>query len=134
MAVALALGACGSGGAHSKATGPTAAVRLRNFAIDAPATVPAGDVTLRIFSAGPTMHELNVARTTLARDALPVAANGLVDEEASPTTFQHLDELEGLDIGDRGTLRVHLTAGHYVLYCNMDGHYQAGMSTEFTVR
>ena len=58
----------------------------------------------------------------------------MVDEEASPTTFQHLDELEGLDIGDRGTLRVHLTAGHYVLYCNMDGHYQAGMSTEFTVR
>ena len=66
MAVALALGACGSGGAHSKATGPTAAVRLRNFAIDAPPTVAAGDVTLRIFSAGPTMHELNVARTTLA--------------------------------------------------------------------
>jgi uncharacterized cupredoxin-like copper-binding protein len=27
-----------------------------------------------------------------------------------------------------------LPAGHYVLICNIDGHYRAGMHADFTVR
>jgi uncharacterized cupredoxin-like copper-binding protein len=44
-----------------------------------------------------------------------------------------LDEAQGLDIDDRQTMVLDLAAGHYVLYCNLEGHYLGGMYAALTV-
>jgi uncharacterized cupredoxin-like copper-binding protein len=36
--------------------------------------------------------------------------------------------------GTGAQVAVELSAGHYVLICNIVGHYQAGMTTAFTVQ
>jgi hypothetical protein len=50
-----------------------------------------------------------------------------------------VDEVEDIPVGDTPTLTVDLTAGSYVLICNIfdesenEAHYQEGMRTGFTV-
>jgi uncharacterized cupredoxin-like copper-binding protein len=109
-------------------------VRLEDFKVrrDA-AVVPAGTVHFRIRNQGPTTHEIIVVRTDRAPDELPLQRDGLtVDEEGDGIDF--LDEVQGLDIDDRQTLDLNLTPGHYVLYCNLEGHYLGGMYAALTVR
>jgi uncharacterized cupredoxin-like copper-binding protein len=97
------------------------------------AVVPAGTVRFRILNQGPTSHEVNVVRTDHAPEKLPLQRDGLtVDEEADGMKF--LDDAEGLDIDDRQSLVLDLTPGHYVLYCNLEGHYLGGMYAALTVR
>jgi uncharacterized cupredoxin-like copper-binding protein len=109
-------------------------VRLEDFKVrpDA-AVVPAGTVSFRILNQGPTTHQLLVVRTDHDPDRLPLQRDGLtVNEEAPGMDF--LDEAQGLDIDDRKTLVLRLTPGHYVLYCNLEGHYLGGMHASLTVR
>ena len=97
------------------------------------AVVPAGTVSFRILNQGPTTHEFIVVRTDRPPDKLPLQDDGLtVNEEARGIDL--LDEAEGLDIDDRQTLVLDLTAGNYVMYCNLEGHYLGGMHAELTVR
>jgi uncharacterized cupredoxin-like copper-binding protein len=109
-------------------------VLLEDFKVRQEATVvPAGTVSFRIRNQGPTSHELIVVRTELAPGKLPLQRDGLtVDEEADGIEF--LDDVNGLDIDDRETLVLDLTPGHYVLYCNFEGHYLGGMYEALTVR
>ena len=96
------------------------------------AVVPAGTVSFRIRNEGPTTHEGIVVRTDRAPDKLPLQLDGLtVDEEKRGIDF--LDEAEGLDIDDRQTMVLDLEPGHYVLYCNLQGHYLGGMYGALTV-
>ena len=50
-----------------------------------------------------------------------------------------MDEVEDIAVGDTPTLTVDLTAGSYVLICNIcdeaeqESHHQEGMRTTFTV-
>ena len=109
-------------------------VRLDDFRVrhDA-AVVPAGTVSFRILNLGPTTHEVIFVRTDRAPGKLPLQSDGLtVDEEEEG--IELLDEVEGLDIDDRETLDLDLTPGHYVLYCNLEGHYLGGMYAALTVR
>ena len=109
-------------------------VLLEDFKVrEDAAVVPAGTVRFRIVNQGPTTHELNVIRTARAPDKLPLQRDGLTVNEDAPG-LDHLDEAEGLDIGDRRTLVLQLAAGNYVLYCNIEGHYLGGMHAAFTVR
>jgi uncharacterized cupredoxin-like copper-binding protein len=39
-----------------------------------------------------------------------------------------------LTSGATQTLQLNLTPGRYLLVCNLPGHFQAGMKTEFTVK
>ena len=97
------------------------------------AVVPAGTVSFHIRNQGPTTHEVIVVRTDRAPDKLPLQRDGLtVNEEGRDIEF--LDEVEGLDIDDRQTLALNLAPGHYVLYCNLEGHYLGGMYAALTVR
>jgi uncharacterized cupredoxin-like copper-binding protein len=109
-------------------------VRLEDFKVrEDMAVVPAGTVSFRIINQGPTTHELNVIRTDRAPDKLPLQRDGLTVDQDAPG-IDHLDEVEGLDIDDRRTLVLRLTPGHYVLYCNLEGHYLGGMHAALTVR
>ena len=98
-----------------------------------PAVVPAGTVSFRILNQGPTTHEYIVVRTDRAPDKLPLQQDGLTVNEDAPG-IDLLDEAEGLDIDDRQTLVLDLAAGHYVMYCNLEGHYLGGMHAALTVR
>ena len=97
------------------------------------AVVPAGTVSFHILNQGPTTHEFIVVRTDRAPDKLPLQRDGLTVDEEGPGV-ELLDEAEGLDIDDRQTMVLDLAAGHYVLYCNLEGHYLGGMYAALTVR
>jgi uncharacterized cupredoxin-like copper-binding protein len=107
-------------------------VSLTSYAI-APAadTMNAGDVTFTLTNnASDQAHEFVIVSTDLAANALPVDANGDVDEEQITV----VDEVEDLQPGSTEDLSVNLPAGHYVLMCNQPGHYAQGMYLDFTVQ
>jgi uncharacterized cupredoxin-like copper-binding protein len=110
------------------------ALVLAALALAVPLTVvPAGTVSFRLLNQGPTTHEFIVVRTDRAPDKLPLQRDGLTVNEDAPG-IDLLDEAEGLDIDDRQTLVLDLAAGHYVMYCNLEGHYLGGMHAALTVR
>ena len=114
---------------------PTAdvVVSLKDFKIQlSTPTVSSGRVVLGLENAGPTVHELVVARTDLPSDSLPIGADGLsVDEEAP--TFRVLGEEEHVQLDEQEVLKLVMKPGHYVLYCNLEGHYLGGMHTDIEV-
>jgi uncharacterized cupredoxin-like copper-binding protein len=129
-ATPMVLAACG-GSAPPAGAGTAVGVTERDFHISSTtATVPAGDVVLRVHNAGPDQHELILATDRTGR--LPFRADGFtVNEEEIQNT-----EPGVLEPGQPGTtryLKVHLNPGRYVLFCNMAGHYMAGMYTTLTV-
>lgn len=93
-------------------------------------TAPAGQVTFDLSNLGPDQHEFVIFKTDLAPDKLPVE-NGQVNESAS--SLQKIDEQQEYPSGETRTLTVNLDPGHYVLICNIVGHYQQGMHIGFTV-
>ena len=128
--VPMGLSGCGSTRA-SAASEHAVAVAERDFHITAPAVLGSGTVTLRVHNEGPDQHELIVVPGTVA--SLPVRTDGMtVNEEAVETS-----EPGSLDPGEPGSKRdltVQLKPGHYVFFCNMAGHFMAGMHTEVVVR
>jgi uncharacterized cupredoxin-like copper-binding protein len=128
--VALALGGCGSSRAKAP-RGHAVDVTERDFHIAAPAVLRSGTVTLRIHNEGPDEHELIIVPGTKA--SLPLRKDGLtIDEEAVEAS-----EPGSLAPGQPGSTRyltVTLKPGRYVLFCNMEGHFMAGMHTEVTVQ
>ncbi|HKO83019.1 MAG TPA: sulfocyanin-like copper-binding protein [Actinomycetota bacterium] len=115
-------------------TGTPVNVLLQDFKVERDAAVvPAGPVSFRIRNQGPTTHELIVVRTDRASDKLPLQRDGLTVNEEGPG-IALIDQAEGLDIDDHETLNLDLAAGHYVMYCNFEGHYLGGMHAAITVR
>ena len=108
-------------------------VLLEDFRVrEDAAVVPAGTVSFRIRNQGPTSHEFILVRTDRAPDKLPLQSDGLTVNEEAPG-IKLLDEAEGLDIDDRETMVLDLAEGHYVMYCNLEGHYLGGMYAALTV-
>jgi uncharacterized cupredoxin-like copper-binding protein len=102
-------------------------------------TVPAGEITFRATNEGPDdAHEMVIIRTDLAPDALPTADDGSVPED----DIDLVDEIEEIAVGDSDELTLELSAGSYVLICNIvqeepdgtiESHYQKGMRSALTV-
>ena len=128
----LSVGSCGATNISAHVD-QTVSVKLENFDIALPPQVRAGLVRFDLHGLGPTMHEFVIARTNRSPDDLPLSADGTVDDHGEYPGFTLLGEAEGIDMNDRASFTVRLTAGHYVLFCNMEGHYLAGMHTEMTV-
>jgi hypothetical protein len=130
--VALALTLAGCGGSGKPAVGAVIGITERDFHIATTTThVVTGAVTLRIHNAGPDEHELIIAPER--RDGLPLRADGFtVDEESIASSEPGSIEPQQPDHTE--LLSVHLKPGRYVLFCNMEGHYMAGMHTVLVVR
>jgi uncharacterized cupredoxin-like copper-binding protein len=132
MGLGLVAAACGGGGEDVDVT-------LQEFAVGAdPSSVSAGSVTFNIENIGPDdVHEFVVIRTDLDPTALPTDETGAVEETGEG--MEVVDEVEDIPVGDTPTLTVDLTAGSYVLICNIydeaeqEAHYSEGMRTAFTV-
>jgi len=123
---ATATGSTSSGG------GATVSITEKDFAIAAsPNSVSSGDLHFVVSNEGPSTHEFVIFNTDLAPEELPLADDGTVDEEGEGV--EHVDEIEDIAAGTKGTLDVTLDPGTYVFICNLPGHYKAGMNTAFTV-
>jgi uncharacterized cupredoxin-like copper-binding protein len=108
-------------------------VSEKDFAI-APSTpvVPAGLVDFTVNNNGPSEHEFLVFKTDLVPDKLPLGKDSRVDETADGAT-KVFDSGNNIGVAGSKTFHAALTAGTYVLVCNLPGHYLAGMHTAFTV-
>lgn len=95
-------------------------------------TVPAGDVTFEVANeAKGFVHEMIVAKAPADGTVLPYDANtALVNEDAAGA----LGEVSELNPGKSGSVTLTLEPGTYVLFCNLKGHYMAGMWTTITVQ
>jgi uncharacterized cupredoxin-like copper-binding protein len=120
------------GGAVAAGTPVTAA--LSEFKIElGGASTAAGPVTFQLTNKGAVVHEFVVFKTDLAADQLPMSADGAtVDEAGGGGALTLVDEVEDIAVGAAPTLAVNLPAGHYVVICNVEAHYKAGMHAPFT--
>lgn len=108
-------------------------VHLRDFAIDISHTeLSAGRITIDVTNLGPTTHEFNLDRTDLDAASLPRKPDGLTVWENSPE-LQRVTSIEGVGLGVHRRISVVLPPGHYVLYCNLEGHYLGSMHTQIDV-
>jgi hypothetical protein len=120
----------------------TVAVELKEWTVlPARADAPAGSVTFEARNAGKEAHELVVVRADDPA-ALPLAADGTVDEEKLPEGA-FVGEVEAFPAGQRCPGTFELAAGRYALFCNLletaadgskENHYANGMRTGFEVR
>jgi uncharacterized cupredoxin-like copper-binding protein len=117
----------------------TVGVTLQEWAVvpDA-ASVAAGPVSFSVSNKGPEdVHEFVILRTDLDPGALPTDATGAVTEDAEG--MEVVEEIEDVAVGATEEVTATLTAGKYVLLCNVysaeeqEAHYQLGMRIPFTV-
>lgn len=129
----------GSSATAGAATG-TIKVTLTEWAvIPDKASAAAGNVTFEVTNAGPQFkHEFVLIKSDLDPADLPADSTGKVDEAGAGIQF--IGEVEELEIGATQTASFELTAGNYVLICNIveaagghESHYTEGMRTAFTV-
>jgi uncharacterized cupredoxin-like copper-binding protein len=103
-------------------------VTLKEFAVTPTVTIArAGPVTFTARNLGKTRHELVVLRTDRQPAALPIAA-GQASEAGK------IGEIEQFAPGGIEAASFRLAPGHYVLLCNVPGHYQQGMHVGLTVQ
>jgi uncharacterized cupredoxin-like copper-binding protein len=139
VAAGASLAACSNAGTASPTTAPAgtspASVQATEteFKIDLSAVKAApGPVAFHVKNGGTIVHEFVVMRTDLAADKLPMASGAPeVNEDAPGLTA--VDEIEDIAVGASADLSVTLQAGHYVVLCNLPGHYAGGMHADFTV-
>jgi len=90
--------------------------------------VKAGVVKFGIRNLGTMVHDFDLIKTDLAPDKL------LMDTVAAKAKTDGLvKQMINIAAGRVTTLSADLAAGHYVIICNVSGHYQLGMRTELKV-
>ncbi len=97
-----------------------------------PKSVLHGKVKFQVTNSSKTViHEMILSPVADPNKPLPyIDKDNKVDEESSI----HLGEVSELDPGKSGALIVDIKPGKYILYCNIAGHYMAGMWTTLEVR
>ncbi len=93
--------------------------------------VPAGRVTFNVLNvSGQMPHEMVVSMLDGPDAVLPYDADiDRVDE----SRIGALGEVEAIGPGIRDSMSLDMKPGNYVLYCNLPGHYSAGMWTRLKV-
>jgi uncharacterized cupredoxin-like copper-binding protein len=92
-------------------------------------TTKAGTVKLGIRNLGTMIHDFDLIRTDLAPDKLPIDT-----ASAKAKTDGLVKQVINIAAGRVTTVSADLAAGHYVIICNVSGHYQLGMRAELTVQ
>jgi uncharacterized cupredoxin-like copper-binding protein len=83
-------------------------------------------VTFVVKNSGEFKHELVVIKTSRRASKLPVSGKEASEKGA-------VGEVEDVAAGKSKKLTLNLKKGHYVLICNVPGHYKSGMHADFTV-
>lgn len=96
------------------------------------AIVHPGNVTFQVSNNSKDIqHEFLIARLKGSPDQVPYDASAGKVKEAD---LKGVQELGDLDPGKSGQMTVDLKAGKYLLFCNLPGHYKAGMHKVLTVK
>ena len=77
------------------------------------------------------IHEVIVSPLADAAKPLPYLDK---DFKVDETAAVHLGEVSELNPGKSGSVSLELKPGKYILFCNIPGHYMAGMWTTLDVR
>ncbi len=139
--VAIAVIVASTGSDASASHSSTLVVEVGQWHVDTEPTVPAGDVTFKVLNGGTMVHEMLVLQTDTPADELPLTDAG---DPPVPVATGANKVSEDDNIGETGdpdfepgTTRIFtvddMTPGHYVLICNLEGHYANGMRTDLTV-
>ncbi|MEO9255152.1 MAG: sulfocyanin-like copper-binding protein [Tepidiformaceae bacterium] len=125
-----------SGSATASSSGQETEIKAteKDFSITLGTQATSGHkVEFKIHNDGPTTHEFVVFKTDLAEDKMPLNSDGTGVQEDAPSVT-HIDEKEDIQAGDDESLDIDdLAPGHYVIICNIPGHYQLGMHAALTV-
>ena len=111
--------------------GTSIQVSERDFAISlSPKRIAAGSVVFHVANRGPDRHEFIVVR--VPRGGLPLRTDGMTisEEKLAPETAGGLEPAESGALRD---LSVKLRPGKYEVFCNMSGHFMAGMHAMLVV-
>ena len=126
----LVASACSASGRVAGAGQTFVHVSERDFHIAVtPNHVPAGDVLVVVRNHGPDTHELIMVGS---RSRLPLRLDGLTVNESALSAVT-VASLDGAGPGRVRQVRLHLAPGRYELFCNMAGHFMAGMHAELVV-
>lgn len=126
LAVVAVLALTAGCGSSDDTKAKSVSVVMEEFTVQpTPASVAAGKVTFDVANKGKLKHEFVVVATSKQADEL------LKGDEADETG--NAGEIGDLPPGSNKKLSITLKAGHYVLLCNLPGHYKAGQRTDFTV-
>jgi len=133
----LAIASIGVGACSTSSAGKIVNVTAKDFSLNPEvSSVAAGTVSFKLHNEGGFGHELVVVKVADAKD-LPTKPDGEVDEAKIPGS-EKLGSVTNVLPGQTKTLKVHLDAGKYVLFCNLVDsaeavHFKKGMHTDFTV-
>jgi uncharacterized cupredoxin-like copper-binding protein len=126
------LGACSSGSSSGARSPDNAVVNVAEGEwrmTPSMTSMNGSKVSFVVVNKGKEDHEMVLLKTDKKAGALPVESTGKVDETA---TGDNVGEVE-LKAGTTGAATFNLEPGHYVMICNLTGHYKQGMSADFTV-
>jgi uncharacterized cupredoxin-like copper-binding protein len=130
MAAALLTG-CDQMFGHTLA--PPQSATETEFKLETPTVIKPGSYDYMLHNAGSLVHEVLVFRPSLARDALPVDADGNLLEDAPG--MNKISDGDNINPGQTQARTIDLTEpGTYLFVCNLPGHYKNGMYTWVTVQ
>jgi uncharacterized cupredoxin-like copper-binding protein len=130
MLLIAVLAAVVAGGAYAAVSRTAARVTVteKEWAVTPkPLIGKAGSVTFVVKNIGHIKHEFIVLKTK-------TPASKLKRRGAQAIPVGQIGKILPFTPGRTRTLTLKLTRGHYVLFCNLPAHYQAGQRTDFTVR
>jgi uncharacterized cupredoxin-like copper-binding protein len=121
-------------GGSAGGAGATLEIKLGEFFFNPKnATAKAGKTTIEAPNEGAVEHELVVFKTDMNPAKLPTEANGEVEEEKMDKVAESAGEIPDVEAGETKSEEFDLTPGKYVIFCNLPGHYAAGMYGTLTV-
>lgn len=131
-ALALLIASCGSSAPETLPSDVQVTVDLKDSPYSivlSPATFKAGTIKFGIRNAGAMVHQFDLIKTDLAADKLPLdTATAKAKEDGL------VKQVLNIQPGKVATVSADLLPGHYVIICNVAGHYQLGMHADFTVQ
>jgi uncharacterized cupredoxin-like copper-binding protein len=133
IAMIVALAARPSGGITIPKADRVVHVTLRDYAIAGPSALTPGKYEFVVTNHGTIPHELVMFATKAKATSMPMRKDGDVNEDSSALESV-LDSGSSLAPGESRILYAEFDAGHYVMVCNLAGHYHLGMREDVTVR
>ena len=129
VSVAALILSCAGTQSQSLPSDVQVTVEMKDYSITlTPATAKAGNVKFGIKNSGGMAHQFDLIKTDLAADKLPIdAVNAKAKEDGL------VKQVLNIGSGKTATATAELQPGHYVVICNVAGHYQLGMRTDLTV-
>lgn len=109
----------------------TVDVSLTSFDVTvSPAEITTGEIVFNVTNNAEDLeHEFMIIRTATDAAELPTTESGRVDEEQ----VEIVGEIEAISPDETSQISLNLEPWHYVLICNVPGHYNDGMYVNFTV-